>query len=61
MNACSSHVLCLLLQELVSNVRLTAESVPGLEVSFTADCGSSATPDDTGGCTNVAIASEVSC
>ena len=40
-------------------MRLTAESVPGLEVTFSADCGSSATPDTTGGCTGVTIGSEV--
>ena len=42
-------------------MRLTAESVPGLEVSFSADCGSSAIPDMTGGCTRVTIAREVRC
>ena len=36
-------------------MRLTAESVPGLEVSFSADCGSSAMSDDAGGCTGLTI------
>ena len=36
-------------------MRLTAESVPGLEVSFSAECGSSATSDDAGGCTGLTI------
>ena len=40
-------------------MRLTAESVPGLEVSFSADCGSTAIPDLAGGCTGVTIGSEV--
>ena len=44
----------------MSNVRLTAESVPGLEVSFTADCGPFAYPD-AGGCTTVASETEVWC
>ena len=43
----------------MSNVRLTAESVPSLEVSFSADCGISASRDTTGGCTNVTIGGEV--
>ena len=42
-------------------MRLTAESVPGLEVSFSANCGSTAIPDATGGCTRVNIGSEVWC
>ena len=39
-------------------MRLSAETVPGLEVSFTADCGS-ALPDADGGCAEVDIGSEV--
>ena len=39
-------------------MRLIAESVPGLEVSFTANCGS-ALPDADGGCTEVDIDTEV--
>ena len=44
-------------------MRLTAESVPGLEVSFSADCGALATADVTGhgGCAGVTIGSEVWC
>ena len=42
-------------------MRLTAESVPGLEVSFSADCGSNAFPNVNGGCTGVTIGSEVQC
>ena len=42
-------------------MRLTAESVPGLEVSFSADCGSSAIPNANGGCSGVNIGSKVWC
>ena len=39
-------------------MRLTAENVPGLEVTFTPDCNG-ALPDADGGCTEVDIGSEV--
>ena len=42
-------------------MRLIAESVPGVEVSFSADCGALAIPDTNGGCTSVTIDSEVRC
>ena len=40
-------------------MRLIAESVPGLEVSFSADCGGTSLPNATEGCSNVSIDSEV--
>ena len=42
-------------------MRLIAESVPGLEVSFSADCGRNAFPNVDGGCNGVNIDSEVRC